>query len=88
MNTCEHKVNPKHCRACKIARQKANHKIQSLTLEQVHNWRQYIATTPIGPWAWLMPTNDVLRFAQRMQEELNKMIAESPLLNELMEGEQ
>jgi len=50
--------------------------VEKLTPEQIKNWRKILAGM-IGPYAFLMPDEEVQAIRDRMQARLNQ-IADSP----------
>ena len=71
---CDHGVNDKYCRVCKRVeersrREEALSQIDKMTDEQVSNWRGLLVET-VGPYALLMPKEDVIKYAKKIQEIL------------------
>ena len=59
-------------RAEKAAKQKANEEAEACKLspEQIKNWRDVIAATSIGPFAYIMSEEMVQAFRDRVDAEL------------------
>ena len=45
---------------------------EKLTPEQIKNWRT-VFTGMFGPWAMIMPDEEVQKFRDRMQSNINKI---------------
>lgn len=69
---CDHGVNAKYCRACKIASDKKR-SLDDMTGEQLQNWRNALIPE-LGAVAILMPRNHVIAYAKRIQNAINKEI--------------
>ena len=61
-------------RAEKAAKQKANEEAEArkLSPEQIKNWRDIIAMTSIGPFAYTMPEEMVQTFKDRLEAKLKQ----------------
>ena len=58
--------------------------MSELTDEQVKNWREVLCAT-LGPYALLMPREQVQAFRDKMQTQVNKLdkkLTEDPLTTE------
>lgn len=49
-----------------------------LTPEQVENWRRVLSGM-VGPYAWIMPVDQVQAMRDKFQEQVNNLPSNAPL---------
>jgi hypothetical protein len=73
MNTCDHGVNPKYCRACKKQRETPNAQATGeLSDFHIENWRKVLHGM-IGPYALIMPVKEIDAFRDKMIGDINDL---------------
>lgn len=49
-----------------------------MTPEQIQNWRTFLAGTEIGPYAFIMPSEDIERFRDLFQAKVDSLSESKP----------
>lgn len=49
-----------------------------MTPEQIQNWRMFLAGTEIGPYAFIMPSEDIEKFRDLFQAKMDSLPESKP----------